>query len=413
MSNMAYSASILTSRNLNLYNTIKEKYPITNAYFRPTWIDINLSAIHSNVRLLKEYIGEKVHLMAVVKGNGYGHGMLEIAEASISAGATWLGVASFDEALTIRSKISYNIPILVLGYVPPQYLTLARQFCITVTGISLEWIQEAARIAQQPFDFHLKIDTGLNRLGLTTIDEVQAVMKMVSLNPNLNCTGVFTHFSTSEDIQNTSYFSQQLARFHTVLNVIPNRTNKIIHCANSGATLYQPQKPFFDMVRLGNALMGPPNETLKYLLPMQLQNALSLHSILDLVKQLNPSAKVGYGSEYTATQHQWIGTIPMGYADGCHQQFRATNILVDRKRAPIIGRISMDQLMVALSRKYPTGTRVTFIGQQDSETILADEIAQKANQSRLEVFTSLSSRLPRIYRQDGSIVSIRNAMLNF
>ncbi|CAF0999109.1 unnamed protein product [Adineta steineri] len=410
---MAYSASILTSRNLNLYNTIKEKYPITNAYFRSTWIDVNLSAVHANVRLLKEYIGEKVHLMAVVKGNGYGHGMLEIAEASISAGATWLGVASLDEALAIRSKSPHDIPILVLGYVAPQYVTLAGQFCITLAGISFEWIQEAARIAQQPFDFHLKIDTGLNRLGLTTIDEVQAVMKMVSLNPNLNCTGVFTHFATSEDIQNTSYFRQQLTRFHTFLDIITNRTNKIIHCANSGATLYQPQKPFFDMVRLGNALMGPPNETLKYLLPMQLQNALSLHSILDLVKQLNPGAKVGYGGEYTATQHQWIGTIPMGYADGWHQQFRATNVLVDGKRVPIIGRISMDQLMVALPRKYSTGTRVIFIGQQGNETILADEIAQKANQSRLEVFTSLSSRLPRIYRQDGSIARITNAMLNF
>ncbi|CAF3745012.1 unnamed protein product [Adineta steineri] len=413
MSNMAYRASILTSRNLNLYNTTKEKNPTTNAYFRPTWIDINLSAIHSNVRLLKEYIGEKVHLMAVVKGNGYGHGMLEIAEASISAGATWLGVASLDEALAVRSKISYDIPILVLGYVAPQYVTLARQFRIIVTGISLEWLQEAARIAQQPFDFHLKIDTGLNRLGLTTIDEVQAIMKMVSLNPNLNCIGVFTHFAASSDIQNTSYFRQQLASFHTFLNVIPDRTNKIIHCANSGATLYQPEKPFFDMVRLGNALMGPPNETLKYLLPMQLQNALSLHSILDLVKQLNPGAKVGYAGEYTATQHQWIGTIPMGYADGWHQQFRATNVLVDGKRVPIIGRISMDQLMVALPRKYPTGTRVTFIGQQDNETIFADEIAQEANQSRLEVFTSLSSRLPRIYRENGSIVRITNTMLNF
>ncbi|CAF4208887.1 unnamed protein product, partial [Adineta steineri] len=192
MSIMAYGASIFTSKNLNLYNTIIKNTSTTNAYFRPTWIDVNLSAVDSNVRLLKEYIGEKVHLMAVVKGNGYGHGMLEIAEASISAGATWLGVASLDEALAVRSKFSHDIPILVLGYVAPQYLSLTSQLRITVTAISLEWVQEAARIAQQPFEFHLKIDTGLNRLGLTTIDEVEVVMKMVSLNPNLNCTGVFT-----------------------------------------------------------------------------------------------------------------------------------------------------------------------------------------------------------------------------
>jgi len=146
--------------------------------------------VHSNVRLLKEYIGEKVHLMTVIKANAYGHGMLEIAQVVISAGATCLGVATLDEALADRSKLSQNFPILVLGYVAPQYLSLVSRFNITVTGILVECIQEAA---QQPFDFYLKIDTGLNRLGCKTVDEVQAAMKIISLNPNLNFTGVFTH----------------------------------------------------------------------------------------------------------------------------------------------------------------------------------------------------------------------------
>jgi alanine racemase len=350
--------------------------------------------------------------MAVIKANAYGHGMLEIAEATISAGATWLGVATLDEALAVRAKLSQEIPILVLGYVAPQYLGLASQYRITVTGISLEWIQEAAEVVQQPFDFNLKIDTGLNRLGCKTIDEVQAVMKIVSLNPNLNCTGVFTHFATSEDMQNKTYFYRQLTSFHEFLHVIPNRTEKIIHCANSGATLYHPEKPFFNMVRLGKALMGPPNEALKHLLPMELQTTLSLHSILGLVKQLDAGEKISYGGDYTTTQTQWVGTVPIGYADGWHQQFKGTSVLVDGQRIPIIGRISMDQLIVALPKKYPIGTRVTFIGRQGNETIIADEIAQKANQPRSEVFSSLSSRLPRVYMQDGSIISIRNSMLD-
>jgi alanine racemase len=384
----------------------------STAYYRPTWIDIDLSAVQSNVRQLKKYIGDKVHLMAVIKANAYGHGMLEIAEASVSAGATWLGVATLDEAIAVRSKLSQNVPILVLGYVAPQYLPLVSQFRITLTGISVEWIQEAAQIAQQPFDFHLKLDTGLNRLGCKTVEEVEAAMKIISLNPNLNWTGVFTHFATSEDMENKTYFYRQLASFDEFLNVIPNRTNKIIHCANSGATLYHPEKPFFNMVRLGKALMGPPNEALKHLLPFQLQTSLSLHSILGLVKQLDAGEKISYGGEYTTTEKQWIGTIPMGYADGWHQQFKANAVLVDGKRVPIVGRISMDQIMVALPQKYPTGTRVTFIGQQGNETIVGDEIARTANQPRSEVFSSLSSRLPRIYMQDGSIISIRNAMLD-
>ncbi|CAF2814748.1 unnamed protein product [Rotaria sp. Silwood2] len=349
--------------------------------------------------------------MAIVKANAYGHGMLEIARAAVSAGATWLGVATLDEALAVRSKLSKNTPILVLGYVAPEHVSLASQFNITLTGISLDWIQEAARLVKQPFNFHLKLDTGLNRLGFRTIDEVRTIMKIISLNANLNCTGVFTHFATSEDMQNKSYFHRQLARFYEFLDVIPNRTDKIIHCANSGGTLYHPEKPFFNMVRLGKALTGPPNEALKHLLPFELQHTLSLHSVLDFVKQLDANEKIGYVGEYVTTESQWIGTVPIGYADGWHQQFRTSHVLVDGKRVPIVGRIAMDQLMVALPQKYPVGTRVTFIGQQGNETIVGDEIAEKAKQPRSEVLTSLSSRVPRVYIQNGSIIGISNPIL--
>lgn len=396
----------------NIFFLFSNIFRILNAFFRPTWIDIDLDAVHSNVRQLKEFIGDKVHLMAVIKANAYGHGMLEIAETSISAGATWLGVATLDEALAVRSKLSHNVPILVLGYVDPHYLSIVSKFNITVTGISLEWIQEAAELAEEPFDFHLKLDTGLNRLGCKSIDEVEEVVKLVSTNPNLNFTGAFTHFATSEDMVNKTYFYRQLASFEEFLKVIPNRTNKIIHCANSGATLYHPEKPFYNMVRLGKAVMGPPNEALKHLLPFPLKSSLSLHSILGLVKQLGAGEKISYNGEYTTTQNQWVGTVPIGYADGWHQQFRTTTVLVDGKRVPVVGRISMDQLVVALPQKYPTGTCVTFIGQQRNETIVGDDIARAANQPRSEVFSSLSSRLPRIYMQNGSIISIRNLMLD-
>jgi alanine racemase len=373
---------------------------------------VDLDIVRSNVRLLKEYLGEKVHLMAVVKANAYGYGMIEIAQTSVSAGATWLGVASLDEALALRSKLTRDIPILVLGYVAPQHLFLASRYKITVTAISLEWIEEAARLIQHPVDFHLKIDTGLNRLGCKTLEEVESVMEIVTNHPYLNCSGIFTHFATSEDMKNTNYFHRQLKIFHQFLDHIPNHQTKLIHCANSGATLYHNEKPFFDMVRLGKAVMGPPNESLKHLLPMPLRHSLSLHSVLDLVKQLDANEKVGYLGEYITTDKQWIGTVPIGYADGWHQQFKTTNVLVDGQRVPIIGRIAMDQLIVALPKKYPIGTQVTFIGQQGNETIVADEVAQRANQPRSEVFSSLSDRLPRVYFQDGMIIKIRNSLLD-
>ena len=379
-------------------------------YLRPTWIDIDLDAVHSNVRLLKTYIGEKVHLMAVVKANAYGYGIIEIARTSLSSGATWLGVATLDEALVLRRELSKDIPILVLGYVPTQHLLLASHSSITVTGISLEWIREAVGIVQQPLDFHLKVDTGMNRLGCRTPDEVRAVIELVARNKNLRFSGIFTHFASSEDMNNKTYFHRQLTRFDEFLEVVPNRTEKLVHCANSGASLYHAEKPFFNMVRCGKALTGPPNEPLKHLLPFPLQTAISLHSALSLVKQVDADEKIGYGDEYTTNETQWIGTVPMGYGDGWHQDFKATGVLVDGKRVPIVGRISMDQLMVALDQSYPIGTRVTFIGQQGNETITGDEVARQAKIPRSEVFSSLSSRVPRVYTHTGAVNSAGNSL---
>jgi alanine racemase len=301
---------------------------------------VNLDTVRANVQNLKRYIGEKVHLMAVVKANGYGHGMIEIARTSISSGASWIGVATLDEAITLRSQLQTDTPILVLGYVPPQHLPLASRSRITVTCISLSWIQEAIQFVKEPLDFHLKIDTGLNRLGCRTIDEVRSVIDIVSLNPNLHFSGIFTHFASSEDMNNKTYFDRQLSLFDQFLQVIPEHSKKLVHCANSGATLYHGSKTFFDMVRCGKALMGPPNEPLKHLLPISLNPVFSAHSALDLVKKVDAGQKIGYVGEYTTNGSEWIGTVPIGYGDGWHQNFRKTGVLVNGKRMPIVGWIS-------------------------------------------------------------------------
>ncbi|CAF3812677.1 unnamed protein product [Rotaria sp. Silwood1] len=200
----------------------------------------------------------------------------------------------------------------------------------------------------------------------------------------------------------------QLARFNEFLQVIPNRTEKIIHCANSDATLYQPEKPYFNMVRCGKALTGPQDESLKHLLPFTLRTAMSVHSTLDLVKLLNATEKIGYSGTYTTTEPEWIGTVPIGYADGWHQNFKGTGVLVEGKRLSIVGRISMDQLMIGLDRPYPIGTRVTFIGQQGNDTITVDDVAQYASMPMLEVSCSFTNRIPRIYKQSVSTTNGAN-----
>ncbi|CAF4374387.1 unnamed protein product [Rotaria sp. Silwood2] len=349
--------------------------------------------------------------MAVVKANAYGHGIVEIARTALASCATWLGVATLDEALLLRRQLTRDTPILVLGYVPPQHLSLASRSKITVTGISLAWVQEASRLAQEPFNFHLKVDTGLNRIGCKTLDEVQEVISIVSHNPKLNLSGVFTHFATATDMTNTSYFQWQLARFHQFLEVIPNRTEKLIHCANSGATLLHTDKVFFDMVRCGSALLGLLKQPSEHPLPFPLQTAISVHSTLDLVKQVNASEKISYGGTYTTTQTEWIGTVPIGYADGWRQNFKPVGVLIEGKRLPIVGRIAMDQLMISLDRMYPIGTRVTFIGQEGNETITLNDIVREGNVLRGEILCSFSSRIPRIYKSDVSLISSGNVAL--
>ena len=298
-----------------------------------------------------------------------------------------------------------------MGYLPPQYLSVASESDITAAVISLEWMQEAARLVRRPLDIHLKLDTGMNRLGCRTEEEVREVLALVASNRNVRLRGVFTHFATSEDMTNTTYFRRQLARFNELLQIIPNRTEKLIHCANSGGTLYHANDTFFDMVRCGKALTGPPNEPLKDRLPVDLQSAISLYSAFSHVKKVAAGEKIGYGDFYTTPQEQWIGTVPMGYGDGWHQGYKTTRVLVDGKRMEIIGRISMDQLMVVLDQSYPVGTRVTFVGQQGNETITGDEIAMAAGLPRSEVFSSLSNRVPRLYTlSNRTIINVANSL---
>lgn len=353
-------------------------------------MEIELDSVRSNVKEIKKYIGNGVHLMAVVKANAYEFGVDEVTDIAISNGATWLGVATLDEALALRTKVSQNIPILVLGYASPQFISLARRHRITLTAISLEWVKEADRVAKENFDFHLKIDTGMNRLGIKTLDELRSVVNIVSNNRYMNWTGAFTHFASAEDMKNQTYYNMQLALFEDFVRNIPQRHNKLIHCANSGAALLHKEKPFFDMVRIGFGLLGKIDLNAS-LVPLQ-RTKRSLYTTLVLVKQLNAGEGVGYGQLYVTTTKQWIGTIPIGRWDGW-DNFNTTEVLIEGTRVRIVGHLGLNHVMLALPKAYPVGTTVTFI-ESSTSTLL------------------LSPRLPRIYRSNGRIVSIRNAILD-
>ncbi|QJC87395.1 alanine racemase [Bacillus inaquosorum] len=381
----------------------------TKPFYRDTWAEIDLSAIKENVSNMKEHIGEHVHLMAVVKANAYGHGDAEVAKAALDAGASCLAVAILDEAISLREK-GLKAPILVLGAVPPEYVAIAAEYDVTLTGYSVEWLQEAARhLKKDSLHFHLKVDTGMNRLGVKTEEEVHHVMAILDRNPRFKCKGVFTHFATADE-KERDYFFMQFERFKELIAPLPLK-KMMVHCANSAAGL-RLKKGFFNAVRFGIGMYGlRPSADITDEIPFQLRPAFTLHSTLSHVKLIRKGESVSYGAEYTAKKDTWIGTVPVGYADGWLRKLKGTEILVKGKRLKIAGRICMDQFMVELDQEYPPGTKVTLIGRQGDEYISMDEIAGRLETINYEVSCTISSRVPRMFLENGSIMEVRNPLL--
>lgn len=380
-------------------------------FYRKTWAEIDLTALKENVRNMKRYIGEHVHLMAVVKANAYGHGDAQVAKAALAEGASILAVALLDEALSLRAQ-GIEEPILVLGAVPPEYASIAAEKRIIVTGYSVGWLKDVLGFlgeTEAPLEYHLKIDTGMGRLGCKTEEEIKEMMEMTESSDKLNCTGVFTHFATADE-KDTDYFDMQLDRFKELISPLP-LDRLMVHSSNSAAGL-RFREQLFNAVRFGIGMYGlAPSTEIKDELPFRLREVFSLHTELTHVKKIKKGESVSYGATYTAKRDEWIGTVPVGYADGWLRRLAGTEVLIDGKRQKIAGRICMDQFMISLAEEYPVGTKVTLIGKQKDEWISVDEIAQNLQTINYEITCMISSRVPRMFLENGSIMEIRNPIL--
>lgn len=379
-------------------------------YYRDTWVEVNLDAIISNVRHLMTHLPNDVQVMAVVKADGYGHGALEVAEAAIEAGATWLGVALLDEAIALR-KAGIKTPILVLGWTRPEDVSLASQHMISLTVFQKEWLQTAKSFhhASNPVLLHLKMDTGMGRIGIKTKDELVDVVEALRQDDRFFVEGVFTHFATADDPEN-AFFYEQNERFETFLTwlkelgINPN----LIHSANS-ATALRKVSSLYNMVRYGISMYGlAPSPELKETLPFPLKEAFALYSELVHVKEVEPGESIGYGAAFIASRKMWVGTVPVGYADGWLRQLTGSEVIIKGKRCKIIGRICMDQLMVELDQAYEINEKVTLIGEGNS----IDGIAEKLNTINYEVPCMISARIPRIYFKNGKKTKVKNPILN-
>ncbi|HEX7065929.1 MAG TPA: alanine racemase [Bacillales bacterium] len=371
-------------------------------FSRDSWVEVHLDHIAENIRSFQHHLGESPAIMAVVKADGYGHGAAEVAKTALAAGANWLGVALLDEAVALR-KAGIAAPILVFGWVRPEEAWIAVEHDISLTVFQLEWLIQAKshRPNESRLNVHLKLDTGMGRLGAREEREIRLVANEIVHESCFHLEGAFTHFATADEPDDTSYFMKQYDRFRTMLSWLSEwgAEPDIIHCANSATALNFPDK-VFNLVRLGISMYGlTPSDEMKTTLPFALKPSFSLHSRLVHVKQIGPGEGVSYGATYVAEKKEWIGTVPLGYADGWLRKIAsAGEVLVNGERVPIVGRICMDFFMIRLPEKVDIGTKVTLIGQQGEECIEVDDIARQLDTITYEIPCMISDRVPRIYK---------------
>lgn len=358
-------------------------------FFRPTWAEVDLSVVRANLKRFRAAVGPKPKLLFVVKANAYGHGAVPCAKAGQEL-ADWFGVSSVEEGLALR-QAGIRKPILVLGSLYPfESFLAAAEFRLTPTVASLESARrlvEAADKVGRVLDCHLKIDTGMGRIGVSPA-AAGAVAQYLAGQKAVRLSGVYTHMAGAES--DPALTRAQLLRFEQALATFPRVPRLLRHAANSAAAL-RFARARLDLVRPGGAVYG---------LCSGFPGALSLKSKLVFVKTVPSGATVGYGATYRAKRAARIGTVPVGYADGYSRALsNRGSVLIGGKRCPVVGRVSMDMITVDVTAAPAArvGEDVVLLGSQGGQTIVAEDLAKKCGTISYEVTCALSARVPRVY----------------
>lgn len=367
-----------------------------------SWAEIDLGAIRHNVAGIRRLLRPETGLMAVVKANAYGHGMLEVSRVCVEEGAAYLAVANPEEAMVLR-KSGIDLPVLVLGWMPPEYAADMIEHQVEVTVFepqSAAALSRAAAAAGRPARVHLKIDTGMGRLGFDTSPGSLEAIRALALLPGMNIHGIFSHLATSDEADKTFAY-HQLGVFNRFVSELEQLGIKIPlkHLANSGAIMQIPEAQL-DMVRAGIILYGlyPSDEvdhTVITLIP-----AMTLKSRVSFVKTLPAGCPVSYGRTYTSTGETKVATVPIGYADGYNRLLSNRAWAVIRgQRVPLIGRVCMDQIMfdVTALDQVRAGDEVILFGKPE-EGVTADELAALIGTINYEIVCSPHSRVVSIFR---------------
>lgn len=367
-------------------------------YARPVWIDIDLKAIKRNVQAIREWVKD-AEIMAVVKADGYGHGAIPVAQAAIEGGASYLGVATLEEGVVLR-EAGITVPILIFGYTDPNYTKMLIENNLTQTVYDLKTariISKAAQKNEKLAFVHLKIDTGMNRLGVQVSDAVQFLEEITAF-PGIKVTGVYSHLASADEADK-SYTYYQLNQFLELRKMVAKKLVGIKwHICNSAGVL-ELKTAWLDLVRPGIIVYGiyPSSEVKRSVF---LKPALSLKAKIVHLKTVAPGTRISYGGTYIAKSKSVIATVPIGYADGLPRILsNVGQALVKGKRVTIAGRICMDQCMLDVTGidGVSVGDEVVFIGAQGGDCISAVEVANHCNTISYEIVSRLGKRLPRSY----------------
>lgn len=382
-----------------------------------TWAEISLNAIEHNYNVIRNKVADDTKVCCVIKADGYGHGAVELSQVYEKLGADFFAVSNIDEGIEIR-KSGSKLPIVILGYTPVSEAENLAEYDISQAVFSLEYAKELSEKCVEEdciCKMHIKVDSGMSRIGFMCQEfprdeySIEEICETCCL-PNLEVEGLFTHFCVSdEDAEGREFTNKQYENFIHVRDSIKKRgvDISVVHCSNSGAIEDYPET-CCDMVRAGIILYGlAPSSKLADRL--DLVPAMTLKTVVAFVKEVQKGATISYGRTFTADRKMKIATVPIGYADGfIRQNAKDGYMMVNGKKAKIVGRICMDQTMLDVTdiEDVKTGDEVVVFGTGENGEPTADSLAENTGTINYETVCLVGKRVPRIYIKDGKIENV-------
>lgn len=385
-----------------------------DAFYRPTWVEISMDALRHNLRAFRAALPAEMRIMAVVKADAYGHGAVQIARECIAQGAAYLAVAFMDEALELR-RAGIEAPVLVLGYTPAEAVPLAVKYGITINVYSMDVLEalEKRGPGEPSVKIHIKVDSGMGRLGLNRTEDAIAFIERALSLPGVEVEGLFTHYACADEADK-AYTREQFSKFERVAGHFREKGISIpyVHAGNTATAIDTPEISY-NMVRLGIGMYGlyPSDEV--DMERVKLRPVMCLKTRIVMLKRMEEGAGVSYGALYHALEGEEIATLAVGYADGFSRMLTGkAHALVRGKRVPVVGRVCMDQCMISLQgvSGAEIGDEVVLFGEQDGLVLPAEELAEKLGTVNYEIVCMISHRVPRVYTEEGVVKNTVNPL---